>query len=582
MASRSNEPELQQSAKRILVVDDQAIVREPIAEILRKPGYEVFEARDGKEALKTLLTAKPDLVLLDLSMPHIDGRGFLRALRRSAHASIPVILLSGTLDRKALVEMAQLGVQGVILKTAFSVPALLKTVAEQLAPKKIVQAVDVVSSVGLPSASSHPAVDPALPVAQLLTREQCLERAEKAMQAKTLSGVVTQVIAQAASPRSDLSELAGMISRDPMLAARILQIANSASYSTGGAVITTIPEAVRKIGFSAVRNAAAALGIFEAMPASSSDGFNPIRCWQHSFAVARLCEMLIEPVNAEQTGLAYLVGLCHDLGDILFHTQFANEFRQLLEMRERTGRPIEELEREMLGMTRGELVVTILRLIGLPETIRTPIEAFHRNTIPSTDVDAAVLGGILKLANIYAHGLLLAPAESAIVFPFTLAECRGAAKTEHPRRPESALLRGEILALTGVLARLNTADDASLMSPLFPARRVNVWLARDPLFSRFDPVQTALEALGTVHVHNRLPQTAEEWAKVQALVVLTSANAVAFSEESVTEASKLCSPKRPAMLRLVGGGDINTKPGAGECSSQVELRSISEFLAKAA
>jgi hypothetical protein len=70
--------------------------------------------------------------------------------------------------------------------------------------------------------------------------------------------------------------------------------------------------------------------------------------------------------------------VCHDLGEILFHTHFGAEYWQVLDAQAATGRRRDELERKMLGMSHGDLVVNILRCLGLPDAIRGPIEAFHR------------------------------------------------------------------------------------------------------------------------------------------------------------------------------------------------------------
>ena len=71
------------------------------------------------------------------------------------------------------------------------------------------------------------------------------------------------------------------------------------------------------------------------------------------------------------------MGLCHDLGEILFHTHFAKEYAQVLDAQSRGGRHPDDVERQMLGMTRGELVQTIVKCLGLPEQIKEPIGAFH-------------------------------------------------------------------------------------------------------------------------------------------------------------------------------------------------------------
>jgi len=82
-------------AKKILVVDDEPhFVR--LAQInLERAGYEVVTAIDGKDALKKVEVAKPDLVVLDMEMPHMDGFEVLQNLRKNpATRELPVILMT--------------------------------------------------------------------------------------------------------------------------------------------------------------------------------------------------------------------------------------------------------------------------------------------------------------------------------------------------------------------------------------------------------------------------------------------------------------------------------------------------------
>ena len=69
------------SAKKILVADDSVASRELIREVLEMSGYEVVEAFDGQEALSLARENSPDLVLVDIQMPRLDGYGVLRELR---------------------------------------------------------------------------------------------------------------------------------------------------------------------------------------------------------------------------------------------------------------------------------------------------------------------------------------------------------------------------------------------------------------------------------------------------------------------------------------------------------------------
>jgi two-component system response regulator MprA len=77
----------------VLVVDDDLDIRSTIGQILREEGFTVRTARDGLEALLSIADVEPDLVLLDLMMPVLDGWQVLETLR-SARSQIPVVILS--------------------------------------------------------------------------------------------------------------------------------------------------------------------------------------------------------------------------------------------------------------------------------------------------------------------------------------------------------------------------------------------------------------------------------------------------------------------------------------------------------
>jgi HD-like signal output (HDOD) protein len=356
----------------------------------------------------------------------------------------------------------------------------------------------------------------------------------------------------------------------------VLQAANSAAYATGRGIITNINEAERHVGCSTIRNIATALGIFDAMPETSPDGFNPIRCWQHSFAVARLCERLSVAAAGDKGGggaataddgggptggTAYLVGLCHDLGEVLFHTQFASEYREVLDWRARTGLPADKVERAVLGMTHGDLAATILRHLGLPADILAPIEAAHLALARGSDPRDRT-ARILRLAEFYANGLMLASGGGAAVAPLTQVECRAACGQTEPGRPDGVTLRAEILALTGMLAGMTRGDGERMMEPLRPRGVVRVWLARDGTLSSFDPLAAALEAMAEVEVRPALPKP-EEWQDRDALVVATRSPATAgFTGGEITRSLEARPDGRATpVLWLAGAEPAGLPPG---------------------
>jgi two-component system, chemotaxis family, chemotaxis protein CheY len=82
--------------KRVLVVDDAALVRLYYREALESAGFEVEEAMNGVEGLEKVLTTPVDLLIVDVNMPQMDGFTFVQSLRRQelAVASIPVLITS--------------------------------------------------------------------------------------------------------------------------------------------------------------------------------------------------------------------------------------------------------------------------------------------------------------------------------------------------------------------------------------------------------------------------------------------------------------------------------------------------------
>lgn len=99
---------------RILVVDDEPMVREVLVGYLRRDGYTVDEASTGQEALDVAARAKPDLVVLDVMLPEIDGFAVLTKLRKTS--SVPIILLTARAEEPDRVVGLELGADDYVVK----------------------------------------------------------------------------------------------------------------------------------------------------------------------------------------------------------------------------------------------------------------------------------------------------------------------------------------------------------------------------------------------------------------------------------------------------------------------------------
>ena len=101
-------------AQTILVVDDKANIRRLLQEYLSEQGYRVVLAANGREALYVARAEKPDLILLDIMMPEMDGYEFMRTFRQEK--STPVILLTAKLDETDKVIGLELGADDYVTK----------------------------------------------------------------------------------------------------------------------------------------------------------------------------------------------------------------------------------------------------------------------------------------------------------------------------------------------------------------------------------------------------------------------------------------------------------------------------------
>ncbi len=90
-------------AKKILVVDDEPTIRDVVAALLEDEGYAVVVAHTGLRALELLPLERPDLVIMDVMMPGLDGREVFRRMRenRNGHAP-PVVMMSAAVERDLL------------------------------------------------------------------------------------------------------------------------------------------------------------------------------------------------------------------------------------------------------------------------------------------------------------------------------------------------------------------------------------------------------------------------------------------------------------------------------------------------
>lgn len=116
--------------KKVLIVDDQYGIRALLYEVFGKEGYHTFQAANGKQALQIVQEERPDLVILDMKIPGMDGLQILRELKK-INSEIKVIMMTAYGELDMIKEASSLGALTHFTKP-FDIDELLMVVRQQL------------------------------------------------------------------------------------------------------------------------------------------------------------------------------------------------------------------------------------------------------------------------------------------------------------------------------------------------------------------------------------------------------------------------------------------------------------------
>lgn len=115
--------------KKILIIDDDQFFPKTLEATLPKGKYELTQAEDGEKGLEALKKEKPDLIILDLMMPKMDGITFLQKMKEDASLPKPPVLVSSNLSSvKKISDSLALGAVGYVIKSDESLPSIVQDI----------------------------------------------------------------------------------------------------------------------------------------------------------------------------------------------------------------------------------------------------------------------------------------------------------------------------------------------------------------------------------------------------------------------------------------------------------------------
>lgn len=119
--------------KKILIVEDEAPLRQAIFDKFSREGFQTFQAKNGEEGLDVALKEHPDLILLDIIMPKVDGLSMLKTLRQDKWGkNVPILILTNLNDAEYVAEAMENGVYDFLVKSDWKLDELITRAKEKL------------------------------------------------------------------------------------------------------------------------------------------------------------------------------------------------------------------------------------------------------------------------------------------------------------------------------------------------------------------------------------------------------------------------------------------------------------------
>lgn len=117
--------------KKILIVENDTVISKILAHALTQHGFSVTEARDGIEGIENATTQTPDLILLDIDMPNMNGMTMLKELRKAGDTT-PIIMLTNLNNPDYIADAAEHGVREYLIKADWEIDEIVEKVKTKL------------------------------------------------------------------------------------------------------------------------------------------------------------------------------------------------------------------------------------------------------------------------------------------------------------------------------------------------------------------------------------------------------------------------------------------------------------------
>lgn len=221
---------------------------------------------------------------------------------------------------------------------------------------------------------------------------------------------IAKVLSVTQSSTTGAADLAQAIEIDPVVVSAILKVANSALYGRAGSTVTSIKDAIVRLGFIETKNIAVSLSVMMLFSDEENCiGFDREEFWYHSLSVAVIAGKLGQKAGFKQPETPFVCGLLHDFGIILIDEFFSEYLFSTLRSATQKGVPFLQEEKERWGITHNDIVSRLFEQWNMPNEILLPLQHWEQalDFEHHTSSQLTMLVHIVKVAEIIAKSLEL-------------------------------------------------------------------------------------------------------------------------------------------------------------------------------
>lgn len=363
--------------RKIIFVDDEPGILGGLKRMLRskRDEWDMTFVDAAQKALVELDGKDYDLIVSDMRMPEMDGATLLTEVQKR-FPDVVRIVLSGHTEPEALIRVMPVAHQ--FLSKPCNGQNLLEIVKRTCDLQDLLRQKSVKAIVGK--------IESLPPVPQ--TYES-----------------LTRLLM---NPGSNLREISNVVEQDPALAAKILQLVNSAFFGLSQRV-SDIHTAITYLGTTMLRNLVLSVEVFKLFKPEDPDIRMAMeKIQKHSFLTGQISKQLLNDRDLSED--AFMAGILHDVGKLIIMRDFPLEYKEIQELGQKIDKPLYEIEYDVLGTSHAEIGAYLLGIWGIPNAI---VEAVaHHHNLQRLDSKEFGAPAAVYVANKLAH----AQAEGSLIF----------------------------------------------------------------------------------------------------------------------------------------------------------------------